>query len=142
MVLVAIAFVLAVGLAVQVTRPHYGEALGSTTCPFFGDARVTLMAGIAPEDTLPVRKHEEVHAAQCRERGPFGYRFTNVTPHGKLAFEAPAYCAGARARLAQGGDTTIVRERLIDDVTAAFQGAVKPAEVRAALRSACSEIAP
>jgi hypothetical protein len=139
-VLAALASVLALGLAINMTRPHYGEALGYTRCPFFGDARVTLMAGIVPEDTLPVREHEEIHAGQCRERGPFGYRFTNLTPQGKLGFEAPAYCAGARARLSQGGDSVIVRERLIDDVTAAFRGAAKPAAVLAALRSACPEI--
>jgi len=143
-VLIAFALVLAGALVyrVFVSPPDaFGEALAYTECPFQGDARVTVTPSVAPTDTFPVRMHEEVHANQCRTLGPLRYRLKNLTARGKLSLEAPAYCAGARARMQQRMDPTVVRERLYDDATAAFKGSAEPAVVRAALRLYCSEIA-
>ena len=120
---------------------RFGEALAYTECPFKGEPRVALSSAVAAEDTQPVRVHEEVHASQCRRLGPFRYRLENLTTRGKLALEAPAYCAGAKTRLALRVDSAVVRERLIDDATAAFKGSADPTAVRAALRVACPEIA-
>jgi hypothetical protein len=141
-ILMATALVLVGALFVQRVRTKdSGETLAYTECPFRGDARITVTTGIAPEDTFPVRMHEQVHASQCRELGPVRYRLKNLTSTGRLSLEAPAYCAGARARLAQGIDTGALRERLDDDATAAFQGGPDADAVRAALRMSCSDIA-
>lgn len=116
------------------------EILAVTTCPFFGPPRTTMGANVAPDDTAFVRVHEEVHAAQCRQYGPFAYRWRNVIPKGKLALEVPAYCAAARARLRIGMDTVRVRDRLIDDVTEALSDVADSSRVLAALRENCGEI--
>jgi hypothetical protein len=117
------------------------EPLAWTECPFFGEPRVTISSTVSPADSLPVRRHEEVHAAQCRELGALRYRARNLTVRGRLSLEAPGYCAGARARLAQGEDSARVRERLHDDAAAAFVGDIGADTVRAALRSACAGVA-
>lgn len=140
LIAIALTFVIVAVGGLMRTDPQ-GEALAYTECPWRGDARVTVTLAVAPGDTLPVRMHEEVHAQQCRQLGPLKYRLQNLTTRGKLALEAPAYCAGARARLAQRMGTALVRERLFDDATAAFKGSADPTAVREALRSACPEIA-
>lgn len=120
---------------------RHGESLAYTECPFRGEPRVTLSSAVAAQDTQPVRVHEEMHASQCRQLGPLRYRLENLTTRGKLALEAPAYCAGARTRLALRVDSAVVRERLFDDATAAFHGSADPTTVRAALRLSCPDIA-
>lgn len=143
-ILAAIALTLVVVFLYRVfiAPPHaFGEALAYTECPFRGDARVTVTSRVAPEDTFPVRVHEELHARQCRELGPFRYRLRNLTSRRKLSLEAPAYCAGARARLAQRLDSSLVRERMLDDATAAFKDLADSASVHAALRASCRDIA-
>lgn len=104
------------------SRTELGEPLAWTECPVRGEALVTITEGVAPADTLPVRMHEEVHAAQCRSLGPWRYRARNLTREGRLSLEAPGYCAGAHARPTQGEDTARVRERLLDDAQGAFPG--------------------
>jgi len=141
--LVALALTLLVVLAYRVflaPADAHGEALAYTTCPFRGDALVIVTPRVAPEDTFPVRVHEEIHASQCRQFGPWRYRFTNLSSRGKLSLEAPAYCAGARARLKQGMPVARVRERLLDDAEAAFRGAQDSLRVREALRVWCRDI--
>lgn len=130
--------IVAVGDLIR-TDPQW-EALAYTECPWRGDPRVTVTPAVAAEDTLPVRMHEEAHAQQCRQLGPLKYRLQNLTTRGKLALEAPAYCAGARARLAQRMDSAVVRERLMDDAIASFKGAADPATVREAIRVSCPEM--
>lgn len=130
----ALAILLAIRLS---TRPH-GEVLAFTECPFFGDPRITVSPGIAAQDTFPVRRHEETHAAQCRELGPLRYRMRNLTTRGRLSLEAPGYCAGARARLEMGMEPNRVRERLMDDASAAFAGSTE--SVRAALIASCADV--
>jgi hypothetical protein len=120
-------------------RPH-GEVLAFTECPFFGDPRITVNPGIAAQDTLPVRRHEEIHAAQCRELGPLRYRMRNLTTGGRLSLEAPGYCAGARTRLEMGMEPRRVRERLLDDASAAFAGSADGATIRAALIISCADV--
>lgn len=93
-----------------------------------------------PEDTLPVRLHEEVHVRQCAELGWTTVRWRNLSAGGRLSLEAPAYCAGARARLQRGDDHGITRERLFDDANAMFAGALDSARVNAALRTTCPEV--
>jgi hypothetical protein len=117
-----------------------GVALGYTECPLMGDPRVTISPHLPAQDTLPVRRHEEVHARQCRELGAVRYRLRNFTGRGRLSLEAPAYCAGARARIESGLGRAAVRERLIDDAGAAFRGIVETAAVQEALRLWCADI--
>jgi hypothetical protein len=103
---------------------------------------VTLTDRIAPEDSFPVRRHEEVHASQCRALGPWRYRARNLTSGGRLLLEAPAYCAGALARLEQGQSLARVRERLLDDATAAFSGIEPEKSVVQELRRSCGDLIP
>jgi hypothetical protein len=135
---VAVALLLFLAYDALFLRPS-GQPLAETTCPFFGDARIEIASNVAAEDTLPVRRHEAVHAAQCRELGPFTYRMRNLTSAGKLALEAPAYCASASARISQGMDTSRARVRMLDDIGAAF-ARTDAADVRAALRTHCPAI--
>ena len=130
-----------IGLAVfKFTRPDRSQLLAFTECPYGGLPRVTVSDNVAPEDSMPVRMHEAVHAAQCAELGPTRYRLRNLTAEGRLSLEAPAYCAGARARLSQRMDSALVRERLKDDIKAAFRDRADSL-VMDALRSACPELA-
>ncbi len=126
---------------VALLRPQRAELQAYTECPFRGPARVTMSANVFPEDTMPVRMHEEVHAAQCRDLGPVRYRLRNLSTRGRLSLEAPAYCAGARGRLVQRTDSARVRERLKDDSEAAFSG-LADSVVADALRRACPELVP
>jgi hypothetical protein len=143
-ILLAIAFLVAV---MGVNRlifasPRTSNALAYTECPFRGSARVHVLAGVASEDTFPVRRHEEMHVRQCESLGPWAYRWRNLTARGRLTLEAPGYCAGAEARLQQGMDTTRVRERLHDDAVATFSGSLDSSLVLAALRAICPTVAP
>jgi hypothetical protein len=140
--LLAIALASATLLAYRTFARAAGEPLAETECPFRGPPRVTVNAGLAAEDSMPVRLHEEVHAAQCRELGPVRYRIRNLTGGGKLSLEVPAYCAGARGRLAMRQDSVAVRVRLVDDAQAAFANIVDSARVRAALRAKCPDLVP
>ena len=128
----AFAFVL---LMTQRRAP--ATVLAYTTCPFRGAPHVVLTLGIDAEDTMPVRVHEEVHARQCRELGPFRYRWQNVSSSGKVALELPAYCAAAAARLRRGDSRKLVHERLRDDVDAAFTGMVDSAVIREKFAGGC-----
>lgn len=142
-VLIAIALALAAVLVYQVfiAAPEVrGDPLAFAECPFRGEPRVTVTSRVTPEDTFPVRAHEAVHAEQCRKIGPWRFRLRNLTGRGRLSVEAPAYCAGARARLKQGSDPIIVRERLLDDAQAAFRGLADSTAVRNALRRSCPDI--
>jgi hypothetical protein len=116
------------------------EALAYTECPWRSAARVTLTDRVTPEDSVPVLAHERVHAAQCDELGPLRYRWRNLTARGRMSLEAPAYCAGARARLRLGLSARRVRERLLDDAISAFHGRLEPGTIRAALATACPDI--
>jgi hypothetical protein len=84
--------------------------------------------------------HEETHAHQCRTLGAWRYRWRNLTGTGRLSLEAPAYCAGARARLTQRETPALVRERVIDDAESAFKDVVPAERVREALRLSCPEL--
>jgi hypothetical protein len=119
---------------------HRGSVLAYTECPFRGDSRVTVAPGVAPEDTFPVRMHEEVHAAQCRELGPLRYRLRNLSTSGRMALEIPGYCAGARARLKQGMTLARVRERVLDDARAALGSARDSASIAAGLLASCPDV--
>ncbi len=115
------------------------RVLAFTTCPFSGPPAVTLNAGIQPWDTLPVRVHEEVHAGQCRELGPFRYRLRSLTS--KLELETPAYCAAAKARLTQDPDSEYASDRLHDDMIEGLSDVTDSATVKRALMAGCPEIA-
>lgn len=127
------------GLLLRATPPH-GEALAYTKCAVSGPAQVMDVLRIRPEDTLPVRVHEDVHFQQCLRLGWLKMRLKNLTAGGRLSLEAPGYCAGARARLRRGDDLAITRERLFDDANAMFAGTLDSARVNAALRETCPEL--
>lgn len=140
---VLVALLVAIGWAVPKMRARAklpADALAFTECPWFSGARVTVSPSVSPEDVVPVRDHENVHAAQCRDLGPVRYRVRNLRASGRLSLEAPAYCAGARARLMQGTDAARVRERVVDDATAAFHDDLDSTTVLAALGNSCPEV--
>jgi hypothetical protein len=114
--------------------------LATTTCPFSGEPVVTISAAVVPQDSEPVRAHEEVHAAQCRQLGPWRYRWTNLRGAGKLGLEAPAYCAGAAVRLRAGQDSGRVRLRLIENAYEALAGLADSTAIRRSLQAACPTI--
>lgn len=125
------------GAALRHQHRVAGDVLAFTTCPFRGPAVVVTAPGLATEDTLPVRLHEEVHAAQCRALGPVRYRIRNLTGTGKLSLEVPAYCAAAEARVRSGWTRRNARERLNDDIQAAMSGVVDSAVISQTLRRDC-----
>ena len=137
--LALLAVVLALVLLARSSAPR-GQALAYTSCTLRGPRLVMDVSRIAAEDTLPVRLHEEVHVAQCRDMGWAGMRWKNLTAAGRLTLEAPGYCAGARARLRRGDDYRITRERLFDDANAMFAGTLDSSRVNSALRAACPEL--
>jgi hypothetical protein len=115
--------------------------LATTSCPLGGEPRIVIAPGVSPEDSAPVRVHEEIHAAQCRQLGAIKYWLSNLTAAGKLRLEAPAYCAAAEARLRAGMDSARVASRLRDDVTEAMSDVADSATALAALRRNCGAIA-
>lgn len=142
---ILVALLVAIGWSVpkMLARPRLpADALAYTECPWFGTPRVTVSPTVSPEDAVPVRDHENVHAGQCRDLGPVRYRLRNLRASGRLSLEAPAYCAGARARLMQGTEPARVRERVVDDATAAFHDDLDSKTVMAALRHSCPEVLP
>jgi hypothetical protein len=114
------------------------EVLAMTTCPFRGEPVTTVSPGLSPLEMAHVAAHEAVHAQQCRALGPLKYRIRNLTS--KLWLEAPAYCAGAAARLGRGMDSAEVRIRLRDDAIEALRGTADSVDVLDALEMACPEI--
>ena len=114
------------------------EVLAMTTCPFRGDPVTSVSPGLSPIEMAHVAAHEAVHAQQCRALGPFKYRLHNLTS--KLWLEAPAYCAGAMARISRGMDSAEVRIRLRDDAIEALRGTADSLEVLDALERACPAI--
>ena len=140
--LLGIAAVLAILLLVRRPPPPRGNALAFTECSWAdGPIVVMITSRIAPEDTAPVRAHEETHADQCDDLGWFRYHLKNLTVGGRLSLEAPGYCAGARERVRRGDDTAVTRERMFDDAAAMFAGEADSARVSAALRASCPELA-
>lgn len=114
-----------------------GDVLAYTECSFRGPPRIVIRGDLAPADTLPVRIHEQVHAAQCRELGPFRYRLRNLTGTGKLSLEVPAYCAAAQVRLKASGHWESVRSRMHDDIIAALNGIVDSTQVASTVARDC-----
>jgi hypothetical protein len=114
--------------------------LATTTCPFSGEPVITISRDVVPIDATPVLVHEEVHAAQCRSLGPWRYRWENLSGSGKLALEAPAYCAGAMVRIHMGQDSARVRVRLIENAYEALGGLADSATIRRSLQQACPAI--
>lgn len=122
----------------RVTRET--TVLATTTCPFRGEPRIIIAPDVEPEDSMPVRVHEEIHAAQCRQLGAVKYWMSNLTSAGKLRLEAPAYCAAAEARIRVGMDSARVASRLRDDVIEAMSAVADSSTVLAALRRTCGAI--
>jgi hypothetical protein len=112
------------------------------TCPFRGDPEVVIRSElIAVWDTLPARRHEEVHAAQCRELGPVKYRLRNFSASGKLELEAPAYCASAVARLTFDPDSQYASDRVHTDMIEGMSDVADSNAVKEALMRHCPSIA-
>lgn len=129
------------GLATWQRANRATLVLATTTCPFSGEPVIVIAPEVVPVDSAPVRAHEEVHAAQCRSLGPWRYRWENLRGSGKLALEAPAYCAGASERLRSGQDSLRVRRRLIENAYEALGGLADSATIRRSLQAACPAIA-
>lgn len=114
------------------------EILATTTCPFRGEPVTRVDPALSDMEIAHVAAHEGIHAQQCRELGPIRYRVKNLTS--KLELEAPAYCAGALARIVLGMDSIEVRARLLDDAVEAMRGTADSVDVLIALESACPGI--
>lgn len=140
LILLALLVLLALVLLGFGSKPR-GQPLAYTSCTFAGPSIAMDASRIPPEDTLPVREHEEIHARQCEELGFAKMRLKNLTARGRLSLEAPGYCAGARARLRRGDDYAITRERMFDDANAMFAGALDSSRVNSAIRQSCPELA-
>ena len=141
-----VGLVLAVGaiLAVIATTrgPNFrddadAEVLGYTTCGWFGPARVVLTPLATDAEEEPVRRHETVHARQCDSLGPLRYHLRNARARTRLELEVPAYCEGAKARIAQGQRPERVRERMVDDLISAFAGLLPADTVRVSVEARC-----
>ena len=130
-------FALLAGAVLLRSQRVAGDVLAATTCPFRGPAVITMHAGLAAADSLPVRIHEEVHAAQCRALGPVRYRLRNLSGAGKLSLEVPAYCAAAEARVRSGWTRRDARERLNDDLRAAMSDIADSTQISQALHRNC-----
>jgi hypothetical protein len=114
------------------------EILAITTCPFRGEPATVVSPGLSHPELVHVSAHEGVHIQQCRELGPIKYRIRNLTS--KLSLEAPAYCAGATARIALGMPRLEARMRLIDDAVEALRRTADSAEVVTALEEVCPAV--
>jgi hypothetical protein len=114
------------------------EVLAMTTCPFRGGPVTSVSPGLSEIEIAHVAAHEAVHAKQCLTLGPLKYRLRNLTS--KVELEAPAYCAGAAARLSFGMDSAEVRTRLLDDAVEALRGTADSAKVVEALELSCPAI--
>lgn len=90
---------------------------------------------------MPTRVHEDVHAAQCRELGPIKYRLRNLTTAGRLAAEAPAFCAAAVARLLVDPDSGYVSNRLRDDAVEGLSEVADSATIMRSLMASCPGLA-
>ena len=140
--LIALTVVLALGGRVAwLHSQRAARTIATTTCPFFGPPRVTIVADLQPWDTMPTRAHENVHAAQCRDLGPVRYRLRNLTTAGKLSMEAPAFCAAASARLRVDPDSEYASDRLHTDMIEGLSNVADSATIKRALMSACPAIA-
>jgi hypothetical protein len=115
--------------------------LATTSCPFRGEPQIVIASVVVAADSEPVRAHEEVHAAQCRELGPWRYRWTNLRGAGKLGLEAPAYCAAASVRMRAGQDSANVRIRLIENAFEALGDLADSTTIRRSLQAACPGVA-
>ena len=117
-------------------------AVAWVTCPFRGEPRVVIRSELlAAWDTFPARRHEEVHAEQCRQLGPVKYRLRNITPSGKIELEAPAYCPSAVARLSVDPDSEYASARIHTDMIERMSDVADSNAVKAALLRHCPAIA-
>jgi hypothetical protein len=116
------------------------EILATTTCPFRGQPVTRVAPGLSFDERAHVTAHETVHIQQCLELGPVRYRLKNLTS--KLSLEAPAYCAGAVARLGIGMDSAEVKSRLVDDAVEALRGIADSSSVVTALQAVCPAVLP
>ena len=118
------------------------RAVAWASCPFRGEPRVVIRSELLSVwDTFPARRHEEVHAEQCRQLGPVMYRLRNITPAGKLELEAPAYCASAVARLTVDPDSQYASDRIHTDMIEGMSDVADSTAVKAALMRHCPGIA-
>ena len=131
------------GARVAWVRSHSAaRVVAYTTCPIFGgEPTVVLMNDIPFYDTLVTRVHEEVHVQQCRDMGPFLYRWNSLTDAGKMRVETPAYCAAAVARLRVDADSEYVSDRLHTDMIEGMREYADSETVKSAVLRECPAIA-
>lgn len=127
--------------AAWVQSHRAARTIATTTCPFFGDAVVTIVNDLQSRDTMPTRVHEDVHAAQCRQLGPVRYRLRNLTASGRLRAEAPAFCAAAAARMRVDPDSAYANDRLHTDMIEGLSDVADSLAIKRSLMVACPEIA-
>lgn len=142
MFVVALAAALGAGGYAAWQRAHReARTIAWTTCPFFGPPSIVIVTDLQPWDTMPTRVHEDVHAAQCRELGPIRYRLRNLTTAGRLAAEAPAFCAAAVARLRVDPDSSYVADRLRTDAVEGLSHVADSLTIMLSLMSSCPALA-
>src|SRR3954468_1937018 len=139
--LVVLALTLVYGSIATWRRAHRpaGRWVGVTSCEWFGEPRITIRPGLRPAAAAGAAAHEAVHAAQCRQLGPARYRWRTMFAASNLALEAPAYCAGARARVRITGDSAFERTTIPIDMLAAMGDVVDSVAIMRALGASCPE---
>jgi hypothetical protein len=124
----------------RANRPP-GRWVGITNCTWTTPPTITIRPGLRPIDSIATFAHESVHAAACKELGPLRYRWATLRAKSNLALEVPAYCAGARSRMRQNGDTMFVRITMPIDMMAAMGDDIDSATIARSIAESCPELA-
>src|SRR3954469_24599674 len=125
----------------RANRPP-GRWVGITDCAWRGTPRVTIRPGLRRVDSIAAVAHESVHVDECQRLGPLRYRWNTMFAASNLALETPAYCAGARSRIALNHDTAFIRATIVEDMMAAMGDVVDSGRVISALRRQCPGFLP
>jgi hypothetical protein len=83
------------GAAIGATRRPGELTYGSTVCiPFLGPLVMLPVGDLNPLSEEVALRHEHAHARQAQQMGCLRFHLASLTAEGRLALEAPAFCAG------------------------------------------------
>jgi hypothetical protein len=140
--LVALAIIGVFGGVSTWQRAHRlpGRWVGRTHCSWRGVARVEVIPGLTRVESIAAVTHESVHVEECAALGPVRYRWNTVFASSNLVLEAPAYCASARVRLANGWSVQTVKSTTLDDMRAAMGDQLDSAALYRGIVRVCPEL--
>lgn len=104
-------------VAFAMAQPFPQAADGQTYCVPFVGPRIRLRPGLPDGQREQTLAHEQVHAAQCRERGAVRLYWDRLRTRTRLGLEAEAGCAEAAAKIEHGRRPDYAFDELIDDLT-------------------------